>query len=592
MSELSDQSRGIIFVIIAIAVLFFWARYFSPPAPPPQKQNPANQAVAPAQNNAPTAPATSPSVADGNSRTATAAAGKPENAAATHATAEKTVTIESPLYHVELSNRGAEVRSWKLKKYLNDEKPPKPLDLVNVESSQQLGWPFSLTLQDPQLESEANSALYEVKAAYLRGEVAGATPQKEFSTDHFDAPVGITFHFSDGHLDVTKRLNFNQDYQLTAEATVLVDGKPVPAGIAWRGGFGDKEVYHASQLVNVFYQQGGKLNLLPYKKLGVSGNQSQPAILSGPLEFAGIEDQFFAAAFIPDGMPDMSLSHWMQNHSVMVDGKPEDQPVAQIAGGSNQPEALRMRLYVGPKDLALLSKVQPSLEGLVNFGYTGVIAKPLLFILQWLHRYVPNYGWTIIVLTLIINFAMFPLKMKSWRSMQRMQKVAPEIRSIQDRYKKYSMSDPRKRKMNEEVMEIYQREGINPMGSCLPMLLQMPIWWALWRVLNGAIELRHAPFLLWIHDLSAKDPYYILPIAMAITMYLMTKMTPQTTVDPAQQKMMGLMPLMFAAFFFNMSSGLNLYMFTSNLIGVGQQYYLNRARPLPPTGKFKKKRTE
>jgi len=173
-----------------------------------------------------------------------------------------------------------------------------------------------------------------------------------------------------------------------------------------------------------------------------------------------------------------------------------------------------------------------------------------------------------------------------------MQRVMPEIRSIQDRYKKYSMTDPRKRKMNEEVMAVYQREGINPMGSCLPMVFQMPIWWALWRVLTGAIELRHAPWILWIHDLSGKDPYYVLPIGMAITMYLMTKMTPQTTVDPAQQKMMNFMPLMFAAFFFTLSSGLNLYMFTSNLIGVGQQYYLNRTQPLPKISKFKKKKTE
>jgi YidC/Oxa1 family membrane protein insertase len=341
----------------------------------------------------------------------------------------------------------------------------------------------------------------------------------------------------------------------------------------------------------VFYQQGGKLNLLPYKKLGVSGNQSQPALEAGPLEVAGIEDQFFAAAFIPNGTDDFSLWHWTKNRTVTVDGKQESQPVAEMAAGSAQAVPLHVTMYVGPKDLALLGKVQPSLEGLVNFGWTGVIAKPLLLFLQWLYRYIPNYGWVIVVLTLIINFALFPLRMTSWRSMQKMQKVAPEIRSIQDRYKKYGMTDPRKRKMNEEVMAVYQREGINPMGSCLPMMLQMPIWWALWRALTGAIELRHAPWILWIHDLSAKDPYYILPIAMAITMYLMTKMTPQMATDPAQQKMTMWMPLMFAAFFFTLSSGLNLYMFTSNLVGVGQQYYLNRSQPLPSRSKFKKKKT-
>jgi YidC/Oxa1 family membrane protein insertase len=397
--------------------------------------------------------------------------------------------------------------------------------------------------------------------------------------------VGVTFNWSDGHLEVRKTLNFAENYEMALEVSVTLDGKQLPAAVAWRGGFGDKAVYNASQLVSVFYKTGGKLNLLQYKKLGVSGNQGQPLEQAGPMEYVGIEDQFFAATFIPDE-GDLALWHWTQNRDLAGSSQPE----AEMAAGTPVAAQLRMRVFVGPKDLWLLEKEKPALEELVNFGFTGIIAKPLLFILQGLHRYVPNWGWTIVVLTLVINFALFPLKMKSWRSMQKMQKVAPEIRSIQDRYKKYSMNDPRKRKMNEEVMAIYSREGINPLGSCLPMLFQMPIWWALWRVLTGAIELRHAPWMGWIHDLSAMDPYYILPVGMAITMYLMTKMTPQTTVDPSQQRMTQLMPLLMAVFFFRLSSGLNLYMFTSNLVGVGQQLYLNRAQPLPaPKGKFKKK---
>lgn len=502
---------------------------------------------------------------------------------AARANAQQLVVIDSPIYQVKLSNQGGVVRSWRLKKYLNESKPPKPLDVVNPESSQQFGWPLSLLLSDSQVESQANSALFEVTAS-----APGGTAVAEHG--HFEAPVTITFHYSDGHLEVTKKFDFTQSYQLTVDTSVSLDGKPLPAALAWRGGFGDKTVYHESQLVQVFYNQGGKIELLPYKKLGVSGNESQPALHSGPLEFTGIEDQFFAAAFIPNKTPNLDLWDWTQNGSVTVDGKQESEPVAEMAAGSTQAEPLHLRLYVGPKDLGLLAQVHPSLEGLVNFGWFTFIGKPLLFVLQWLHKYIPNYGWVIVVLTLLINFAVFPLKMKSWRSMQRMQRVMPEIRSIQDRYKKYSMTDPRKRKMNEEVMAVYSREGINPMGSCLPMLLQMPILWALWEMLRGAIELRQAPWILWVHDLSAKDPYYILPVLMTITMYLMTKMTPQTAVDPAQQKMMNLMPVMFGIFFFTLSSGLNLYMLTSNAVGVGQQYYLNRTQPLPKIGKFKKKR--
>jgi YidC/Oxa1 family membrane protein insertase len=569
VTEMNDQIRAVVFILLALLVLFTWGHFFKPPVPATQ-QTPAGTAqVAPAGG------AASQASIAGAGAPATATS-KPASEGAVQATEEKTIVVESPLYRVEFSNRGAVVRSWKLKKYLTDQKPPRPLDLVNADAAKQLGWPFSLVLTDKQLEAQANSGLYE------------ASPAATDASSDFQAPAEVTFHWSDGHLDVVKKLSFTPDYEQTVECTVTVDGKPIPAAIAWRGGFGDKEVYNAAQLVTVFYKQNDKLNLLQYKKLGVSGNQSEPAVQSGPLEYLGIEDQFFTAAFLPDGT-NLSLWHWMQTHDVLDEGKTVAEPEAEIAAGTIEPTALKARVYVGPKDLTLLSKLKPPLEELVQFGWTGIIAKPIFEILKWIYRFVPNYGWAIVILTLIINMAIFPLKMKGWRSMQKMQSVAPEIRQIQDRYKKYSMSDPRKKKMNEEVMAVYSREGINPMGSCLPMLLQMPIWWALWRVLNGAIELRHAPWFLWIHDLSAKDPYYILPIAMTITMYLTTKMTPQTTTDPSQQKMMQFMPLFMGVIFFRLSSGLNLYMFTSNLVGMAQQYYLNRTEPLPSRSKFKKK---
>jgi YidC/Oxa1 family membrane protein insertase len=603
VKEMSDQVRGILFVVVSLLILFAWGHFYKPPVPPPQS-NPSqtstqlNQQGSQQGSTQPGAPANASSSAAAKSgATATAAA----NSSVVEASAEQTVVVQSALYRVELSNRGGVVKTWQLNKYMDDQKKPQPLDLVNDSVAQQLGWPFSLVLADSQLEAKVNSALYQVQAF---GAVVTEKPSSGSSAaaiaaaaraavgpsgaGPFHAPIKIIFHWSDGHLGVTKTLNFSENYETTVEVAVTLDGKPQPVAVAWRGGFGDKAVYNAAQLVTVYYKTGGKLNLLQYKKLGVSGNQSQPAVQYGPLEFAGVEDQFFTAAFLPDGT-DISLWHWMQNHSVTADGKPTSEPEAEMAAGTTTGAPLRLRVFVGPKDLGLLEKIQPPLPELVNFGWTGVIAKPLLWILQTLHTKVANWGWCIVLMTLVINLAMFPLKMKSWRSMQKMQKVGPEIRQIQDRYKKYSMSDPRKKKMNEEVMAVYSREGINPLGSCLPMVFQMPIWWALWRVLNGAIELRHAPWMGWIHDLSAMDPYYILPIGMTIMMYLMTKMTPQTSTDPAQQKMLALMPLMMGFIFFRLSSGLNLYMFTSNLVGIGQQYYLNKSDPMPAKGKFKKK---
>jgi YidC/Oxa1 family membrane protein insertase len=251
-----------------------------------------------------------------------------------------------------------------------------------------------------------------------------------------------------------------------------------------------------------------------------------------------------------------------------------------MAAGSTTPGPVSVRLFVGPKDLNVLGQLRPPLEELVQFGWFGIIAKPLLVVLQWTHKYIPNWGWAIVVLTIVINIPLFPLKVSSYRSMKKMQKVQPEVQSIQSRYKKYSMNDPRKRKMNEEMMAVYQREGINPLGSCIPMLVQLPILWAFYRMLAGAIELRHAPWFWWIRDLSAHDPYYILPIVMAITMYLTQKMTPMTTTDPAQQKMFAYMPLFMGFIFFRLSSGLNLYYLTSNLVGIGQQYYLIKTHPV------------
>ena len=572
MKEMSDQARGVVFVMVAMLILFAWQHYYKPPVlPPAQKSAESGQTTPPPAAQQTAAPTTK-----------AAAPGRATSLPVIRANEAKTVVVESPLYSVELSNRGGVVKSWKLKKYFDDQKPPRELDLVDADVAQELGWPFSIFLTDAQQEAQANSGLYQITPAM----------------DHFDAPATITFHWSDGHLEVTKKLTFNESYEMSVQTAVQFDGKPVEgSAVAWRGGFGDKAVYKASTLVNVFYKLNGKLEILPLKKLGVPNNQIQPALQPGPLEYTGIEDQFFTAVFLPDST-DLSLSlwHWTQFHHITAGDKPESEQVAEVAAGSPLPQPLQMRVFVGPKDLTLLSKEKPPLDELVQFGWWGFIAKPLFEILKWIHRYIPNYGWAIVVLTLVINIAMFPLKMKSWRSMQKMQKIAPEMRQIQDRYKKYSFNDPRKRKMQDEMTELYQRHGISPMtqlGGCLPMLLQMPIWIALWRVLNGAIELRHAPWMGWIRDLSAADPYYILPVSMTIAMYLMTKMTPTPAgVDPAQQKMMALMPLMMLFFFYKMSSGLNLYMFTSNLVGVAQQWYLNRTNPLPTNSKFKKKKTE
>lgn len=570
--EMSDQARAVIFVIAVMVITFVWLKVYKPPTPPPQTPGQAVTQTAPGAGTA------QPTAAQ-----ASLAPAAPVKVPVAQAAAERIVTIESSLYHIEITNRGGVVRSWTLTKYFDDQKPPRPLDLVNSAAAQELGWPFSLKLSDAQLETEANAGLYQVAT-----NIPGASEVRALA-----APVTVTLHWSDGHLDVTKKLSFSNDYEMSAEVSAALDGRPITCGLSWLGGFGDKSVYKAPQLASVFYNQGGSLTVLQYKKLGSSGNQIQPFQQPGAMQFAGVEDQFFAAAFIPDGT-DLYLSHWTQWHHYTANNQPAFDPVAEVAVGSAAPGPVKVRAYIGPKDLALLSKVQPSLEALVQFGWTGVIAKPMLFILQWIHRYIFNWGWAIVVFTLALTMILLPIRIWTFHSMRRMQVVAPEMKMIQDRYRKYSMTDPRRQKMNEEIMALYAKHGLSPwsqISGCLPTLLQIPFLWAFYRMLAGAIELRHAPWIFWIHDLSARDPYYILPIAMAVTMYLSTKMMPTpASVDPSQQRMMALMPLAMGFFFFSLSSGLNLYYFTSNLVSVGQQLYLNRTQPLPTRSKFKNKK--
>jgi YidC/Oxa1 family membrane protein insertase len=212
----------------------------------------------------------------------------------------------------------------------------------------------------------------------------------------------------------------------------------------------------------------------------------------------------------------------------------------------------------------------------VNFGSLGIIARPLFIWLRWTYKYVHNWGWAIVVQTILITLALLPLRITQMKSALKMQRVQPQIKSIQEKYKKYSMRDPRKQEMQKEIAALYKEHGVNPLGGCLPLLVQLPFLWAYYRMLGAAIDLRQAHWL-WIHDLSSPDPYYLLPAIMVVSMVFMQRMTPQPGVDPAQQKMMNIMmPLFMGFIFFKLAAGLNLYYALSNLIMIAQQSIMNR----------------
>ena len=345
MDEMSDQKRGIVFVILALIILFVWQHFYKPAVPvtPPKsaqssQQNPGAPAAGAANTTQTTSEAAAPAVAAGKGGSSKAHgatnANTPENPTATQASSEQTLTVKSPLYTVEFSNRGAVVRSWKLNKYFDDQKTPQPLDLVNDAVAQQLGWPFSLVLSDAKQEATANAGLYEVTTSSRASSASGQPTPVTGAAETVQAPGEIEFHWSDGHLDVKKKITFGDNYELHIALTVTQDGAPQPAALAWRGGFGDKEAYNGAQNLNVFYNAEGKLNLLPVKKVGVSGNQAQPAIQYGPLAFTGIEDQFFTATFIPEATENLSLWHWKQDYKPSAD---KTDPESQMAAGSTAP---------------------------------------------------------------------------------------------------------------------------------------------------------------------------------------------------------------------------------------------------------------
>ncbi len=570
--------------LLSLAVIILWTKYFGPKPPEhaPQPNQPGVSAPATSGTSAATpAPAESAPSAEPSTVSAAAAPTAP----LTEDTQERTIVVENDLYRVEFSNHGAVVKSWQLKKYKDDcdgkrkddaclegklAKPQGTLDLVHKRSAEMTGgWPFSMVIDDPQLEKAANTGLYKVSGDSLL----------------LPAPADLIFTWSDGHLEVTKKFHFGHSYVLTVETSVIYNGAPLHGGLAWRGGFGDLTVTNPIpvETVNTFYSEGGKLSTFAHKKL--DAREKWGTTWAPGKTFAGIADRYFAVAFLPPSETPGTLletRYWKVWDTVRVEDKDQSEPVPEVAVDTNsQPMALRV--FAGPKDYDDLKAIHPPLHSLVQFGeWLGIIADPLFHGLKWLHTYIPSWGWAIVALTLIVNMVLFPLRISSYKTTIKMQRVGPEIKQIQEKYKKYKMNDPRKAEMNKEVMAIYSREGINPIGGCLPMVLQFPIWFGLNRALSYAIELRHANWL-WVRDLASKDPYYVLPVMVGVSMYLVSKMTPMTITDPQQATMMKLMPISMAFMFviFPFSSGLALYILTSSLVGILQQWYLNRTHPLP-----------
>ncbi len=515
--------------------------------------------AAPEKQPAQTQPAPSPTAA------ALVSPAPPVAGASKQAAKETETVIENDLYRITFTNRGAEVKSWILKKYDNDSETG-PLDLVNPAAAAQFGHPLSLWAYDEDLRGRLSSALY---VSSLEGNQT--------------APATITFEYNDDVLSVRKTFSFDHTYIVKVDASVTFKGNSAPALVAWPSGFGDQTTpaFYAAGLID--YQYNKNIERLAIKKISGGGT------IPGPFHWAGPTDQYFAAVFIPDDPASASLVTLRNTLSIPRDSQKDQKERTNVevlgAAVGNVHGPTSQRVFVGPKELEVLQQIpvpgvsgaDNDLNGLVDFGWWGIIAKPLFLWLKWTyHHVVPNWGWAIVIQTLIISLLLLPLRVTQMKSMLKMQRVAPQIKSIQEKYKKYSLRDPRKAAMNEEISALYKREGVNPAGGCLPMLIQMPFLFAYYRMLGTALDLRHAHWL-WIHDLSAADPIYVLPILMVISSLVTQRMTPQAGMDPQQQKMMNvMMPLMMGFIFFRLQAGLNLYYAVVNVISIAQQAVMNR----------------
>ena len=579
------EKRALVAIVLSIAVMAIWQIYFAPPPPTPR------QAI----HQDSSAPSLAEQPAPNEAGPVAAAPGKVESASATslpsappaqpvQAASKEEFRLITDTQDLRLTNEGGRISWWRLLKYtMNGDIA---VDLIPQQARDLGVLPLQVEVpSDAELTKTLAAALYTHELTEIpAGDASGMGPGKR-----------VVFRYADGTgVEVTKTLDVPQEgYVMRVAFDVRRAGRPLAATLLWATGLAqptedDTRSYGHVEGAGVVYD-GQNVSRLP--AAGVTEPRLYTSATGTPIVWAGLESTYFASLILgpaptpaPQGAPpnEQPLQVALHPRGVSADKKTPPLLTAGIqsdGGGS-------YRLFVGPKDHDLLTSLGQNLELVIDFSRFSVIylcTKWLFHALKSIHTYVGNYGWSIIILTFLVRLAFFPLTYRSSISMRqtskKMAKVQPRVKAIQERYRKMKKSMETQGKMNEEVMALYKKEGINPMGNlggCLPLLLQMPIFIAFYNLLAVTIEMRHAPFIFWIHDLSRRDPYYISPLLMGASWLLQQWMTGASIPDPTQRRMMMFMPVMFTFFMMNMPSGLVVYWLTSNVLGMAQQYVTNK----------------
>jgi YidC/Oxa1 family membrane protein insertase len=565
------EKRVFLAIFLCFIVVWVWQAYFVPKPPPPVPgalTTPAAGApVSPAQAPAPGVQPPAPTVSE-----------TPAAAPLVADPAARDILIETDSVHAVFNTSGAVLKSWKLKKYRDD--AGQPLELVPQDiPAGTYPRPFTLATDNAGLTQTLSRALFKPSAEGLS---LGS------------APGTLSFQYQDASgLNARKTFYFQPDgkpYVVNVEAAIDVGGAPQAVVLEWGPALGMGYSANGSQAlpVRAIQFRNDKVERLTAEQLLQQGKYE------GPIRYLGVEEHYFLSGALPG-----TQTVTVQYQPITLPGNVEGKMRTFIAYSVRVPSASHgtatLPFFMGPKAFDALKAVDVQLSRAIDFGMFAWLVVPLLQALKWINGFLGNFGWSIIVLTILINLAMFPLRHKSMVSMRKMQSLQPEIKSIQDRYAKYKLTDPERQKMNQEMMALYKQKGVNPASGCVPMLLTMPVLFAFYQMLASSIELRDAPFMWWIKDLSKMDPVYVTPIIMGATMFWQQRMMP-TTADPVQAKMFMFMPAIFTVMFLWAPSGLVIYWLVSNVMAIGQQYLTNRiigaparpVRPVPASDKNRK----
>ncbi len=535
------EKRLVIFIALTFIVLLLYNQLFPPPKPKRVPAKQAKQQTVKKEAAADKAPAKAEATPLPSSSPATPAVNVDLKNL-------KPITIQTPLYHAVFTPLGGRLVSWKLNKYKDVMGPKgKPIELIRAVI--------------PELP-------YKGTFARTQNSITDGFPMKpdrESITLHAgDRPAQLTFTGVINGVRFTKRYTFYPDkYVADLDWTIqnTTDQKLVgntilslinkPSRIKEKSKYGHQD-YSADIL------KGSSVVRKKLKKL------EKPVTIEGKIGWAALTEKYFVTLASPESSAFNQVVLSDQNKSLNA-----DITATAVVVDPGQVQHFKFRLYNGPKLLANLKAFGKDAEKVIDYGWFGIIARPLMQFLNWSNKYTHNYGIDIILLTILIKIIFWPLTHKSYKSMADMQKIQPLMQKLREKYK------DDKERLNQEMMRLYKQHKVNPLGGCLPMLLQIPVFFALYKALLDSVELRHAPFFWWIQDLSAKDPYYITPIIMGLTMLIQQKMTPSAG-DPKMAKMMLIMPIVFTFMFLNFPSGLVIYWLVNNILSIGQQFYTNR----------------